>query len=152
MAKNVYRAYKGPLPGEDTPVAPAKPAPVFVNAAGRRATIGLKFPMEYDGVVYSSVTIRRPTLNEVSAYEASVAAASESGGEEKADSIDCPYISVPSAVLNALDFIDGAAIKATMDSLFNLSPASPAPGTVKPGRQKKKGQASISKIGEQLPS
>ncbi|NKW09932.1 hypothetical protein HGG76_11510 [Ochrobactrum tritici] len=44
--------------------AVAKQPPRFVGDGGRRRWSSLDFPVEYDGVVYSEITVRRPIMRE----------------------------------------------------------------------------------------
>jgi hypothetical protein len=36
-----------------------KPAPKFIGTESRSATVTLKYPMEYDGVIYKTITLSR---------------------------------------------------------------------------------------------
>jgi hypothetical protein len=55
--------------GEPKPaVAPPPAAPRFIGGAARSTTISLDWPVEYDGVVYEGIVLRRLTTDEVAKF------------------------------------------------------------------------------------
>lgn len=101
------------MPAEVTPQAeqPAvKPAPKFVSQKERFRTVTLEWPIEYDGKVYDSVTVRRMTTSEVAEFIDQVRA--------DAKSASLPMFDVPKEVVDALDADDAEAVnKAVNDFL-----------------------------------
>lgn len=83
--------------------APA-PAPRFVNTAGRSETVPLEWPIEFDGLLYDSVTVRRMTVADIAAFEQRINEARRTGGD--LDKIRFPMFDVPEAVMDALDSDD----------------------------------------------
>jgi hypothetical protein len=87
----------------ETKAAPV--APSFVD--DRTKTIPLEWPVEYDGEIYTDVTVRRMTGAEVSAFFA-----------QPEETRRLPMFNCPAEVIDALDADDAAAVsKAVMDFL-----------------------------------
>lgn len=61
----------------------------IVSPKERSAIVPLEYPIEFDGVTYDTVTVRRVTAKEVSDF-IDVVAKSEDGADVKAPMIDCP--------------------------------------------------------------
>jgi molybdenum cofactor biosynthesis enzyme len=86
-----------------TEAANADSAPETVKAArivgpkSRSTTVPLEYPVEFDGVVYNSITVRRMTGLEVETY---VKAVGEAGSKME---VQMPAIECPMEVYNALD-------------------------------------------------
>lgn len=74
-----------------------KPVAKFVAGRARQKVIPLEWPMEFGGVVYNEVTVRRCTGLEVSEYVMALAS-----GED----VTFPGIEFPIEVYNALDSDD----------------------------------------------
>lgn len=114
-------------------VAVEKAPPRFVEGKGgiREMVVDLDFPVEYDGTVYSRVTIRRPTMREWASYSRSCEAAVEADGPGADDFVDMPWVDAPAIVLEYLDFVDGAKVEAAQAGFFARS-ALPPVGTTDP--------------------
>jgi hypothetical protein len=57
-----------PDPTPPPPEAPPPPPPVFVGGKPRSAEFPLEFPVEFQGRVYATVVMRRPTAAETGAF------------------------------------------------------------------------------------
>lgn len=89
---------------DETASAPIPAAPRFVDETGRRETVPLLWPLEYDGRVWSEIAVRRLTVAEVRAWSAKVIAAQRAGEDTSAMTV--PVFDAPEAVLSALDADD----------------------------------------------
>lgn len=107
--------------------AAAKAPPRIIDADNKRSMVlELDFPVEYDGAVIETITIRRPTLREWRGYIQSCAEAVKENGEGADDHVDMPWLSVPVVVINALDFVDGERVEAAQEGFFAQSTLPPA--------------------------
>lgn len=107
--------------------AVAKAPPRIIDAEGKRTMIvDLYFPVEYDGAVIDKISIQRPTLRVWRNYIAAVAEAVKQHGPGADDDVDMPWVSVPAAVINGLDFVDGERIEAAQEGFFAQSTLLPA--------------------------
>lgn len=80
--------------------------PKFAGGKTRSKTIGLDYPIEFGGKVYASITVRRMTGAEVSAW-------ANAAGADNLPMFDCPQ-----EVVDALDADDAEAVsKAVIDFL-----------------------------------
>jgi hypothetical protein len=107
--------------------AAATAPPQFVDQE-RSVTIPLSFPITYDGKTYAEVTITRPTIRQWRKYMRECAEATMKHGPDGADLVDPPYLDMPAAVFNSLDFSDGTIVDATVNGFFGAS-SSPEEGT-----------------------
>lgn len=82
--------------------------PVFLNAAARRRSVTLQWPLEYDGRVYAEIFIRRLTVAEVAAWVESLKAGD--GNSHMPIYVDAAGAPIPDAVIDALDDDDGVAL------------------------------------------
>ncbi|MDR6954118.1 hypothetical protein J2X65_003486 [Ancylobacter sp. 3268] len=99
-----------------------KPLPRFTGEGpARTLTVPLTFPVEYDGVVYKEVVIRRPTTGEWKAYVRRVEDAVRERGPAAEDEVDMSWLSVPAVVLNSLDLADGNRVEAGQEGFFAQS-------------------------------
>lgn len=101
-----------------TETAAAPPiAPQFVDAAARRKTIDLDYPVAYEGRIYTCIHLQRLTAQEVADWVESIVG--KEGGRIRfplfRDDAGAP---IPDAVLDGLDADDRDVIdKATIDFL-----------------------------------
>ncbi len=72
----------------DTNTPPLNDA-VIVSPKERSTTVALEWPVEFDGKVYDTITVRRCSGREVDLFVAAVAAAAD-GVSVKTPMIDCP--------------------------------------------------------------
>lgn len=109
----------------DTPtvVTSASDAPRFVPRPGVETTrvVELLFPVEHQGKIYDSITIRRPIMREWRAYLRATDEAAKQGGPAAADLIDQPWLSAPAVVLEGLEFTDAARIEVEQERFFGVS-------------------------------
>lgn len=100
--------------------------PVFVNrnCGVMEKVVKLEFPLEYDGIVYDEIRIRRPLMREWRNYLAACNKAVEDHGPGADDLIDQPWVNAPSIVLDNLDFMDGSRVEAVLNSFFASAPSS----------------------------
>lgn len=82
------------------PAAPVAP-PRFVAAADRSETVPLLWAIEFDGRVYTEITVRRPDTAAVDAWSARVREMKEAGGDPM--TIPLPLYDAPDEVILALD-------------------------------------------------
>lgn len=120
-------------------VMAAIPPPKFVGDAQRTLEVKLQYPVEYDGVIYQSVTIRRPTMREWRAYLRECERAVKLHGPGADDDVNQSWLSVPAVVLENLDFIDASQVEAAQEGFFGRSALDPQDGK---GNQAESGQAS----------
>lgn len=100
----------------------AKTPPRFVDEDGKRQmVVDLEFPVEYDGIVYKRITIRRPIIREWRAYIQACAQAVKEHGEGGDETVDMPWVSAPAVVLESLDFVDGSRVEAAQEGFFAQS-------------------------------
>jgi len=99
----------------------AKGAPEFVSVDGRTLVVPLEFPMQFDGVVLSEVTIRRPLMREWRAYLRACADAVQANGPGADDNVDQAWLSIPAVVLENLDFADASRVESAMEGFFGRS-------------------------------
>ncbi|MBB4092471.1 phage tail assembly protein [Ochrobactrum pecoris] len=100
----------------------AKTPPRFVNGdEGRLMVVDLDFPVEYDGVTYSQITIRRPVIREWRDYIQACIDAVNEHGKGADERVDMPWMSAPAAVLESLDFVDGSRVEAAQEGFFAQS-------------------------------
>ncbi|MGV8830428.1 MAG: phage tail assembly protein [Devosia sp.] len=88
--------------------APA-PKPEFATMAGRSKIVPLKYPIRYDGQIYSEIPIRRVTGAELSGFVDAVSA-----GEKVA----YPGVGVPLEVYEALDADDTATFNRELNDFL----------------------------------
>jgi hypothetical protein len=87
-------------------IAGAVAAPRFASDRVRSAIVTLEWPIEFGGATYETITVRRMTGAEVSAW-------ASSAGEANLPMFDCPQ-----EVVDALDADDAEAVsKAVIDFL-----------------------------------
>lgn len=103
----------------------AKEPPKFVAGLSRETIVLLDFPMTYDGVEYSEIRIRRPTMREWRAYIRACEDAVKQDGPGADDLIDQPWMSAPAVLIEALDFVDGSRVEAAQDGFFGRSSSQP---------------------------
>ncbi|KAB2665988.1 hypothetical protein DEA98_09860 [Brucella pseudogrignonensis] len=102
--------------------AVAKQPPRFVGDGGRREmVVSLDFPVEYDGVVYSEITVRRPIMREWRDYLQECAEAVKEHGKGADEKVDMPWVSAPAVVLESLDFVDASRVEAAQEGFFAQS-------------------------------
>jgi hypothetical protein len=107
----------------------AKAPPKFVgDEQDRTITLTLEFPVEWDGVTYTEITVTRPTIKTWRAYMRAVGEAVAAHGPDAEDTVDQPFVSAPAVVVNALDFVDGGRLEGVIDGFFERS-SLPAPET-----------------------
>lgn len=108
-------------------VAAAKAPPRFVEREGvlREISLDLEFPVEYDGVTYEKVTIRRPLMHEWRAYLRDCAEAVKLSGPGADDYVDQVWLSIPAIVLEHLDYIDAGSVEAVQEGFFGKSSLPP---------------------------
>ncbi|MEN5275750.1 phage tail assembly protein [Brucella sp. TWI432] len=107
--------------------AAAKSPPLIIDEDGkRRMVLPLNFPIKYDGVRIDQITIRRPSLREWRSYITACAEAVKEHGPGADDDVDMPWMSVPTIVIGALDFIDGERVEAAQEGFFAQSTLLPA--------------------------
>ena len=92
-------------PPADVPAA-KKAAPVATLKGVRSKTIALEFPVEFDGVTYSEITVNRMTGKELAAWLSDDAAFYP-------PMFDCPH-----EVIDALDADDADTIKGAMNDFL----------------------------------
>jgi hypothetical protein len=98
-----------PPAGHEAPAAPAIPKYID-NGRPRFRTVPLEWPVEFEGKVYSEVTVRRMTASEVGEF---IDAIRTDGSKAF-----LPMFDVPQAVIDALDDDDGVEVnKAVQDFL-----------------------------------
>lgn len=97
------------------------PPPQFVGGASRETTVPLDFPMDYDGVRYEKIHIRRPCMREWRDYLRACEDAVKQHGPGADDLVDQPWVSAPAVVLEALDFVDASRVEAAQDGFFGRS-------------------------------
>lgn len=108
--------------------AEQKTAPTFVSTdvSARLITIPLEFPVEYNGVVYTEITVQRPILKDWKQYLLDCTEAVQKYGLGADDDIDQPWVSAPAWVINHLDFVDGSRVEAAQEGFFAALPSSQA--------------------------
>lgn len=110
------------------PAASLEAAPRFVNGKeGREIVVPLQFPVERDGTVIDQVTIRRPVMREWRAYLRACADAVKEHGPNGDELVDQPWLSIPAAVFENLDFVDATRVEAAMEGFFEGSEQSDQP-------------------------
>lgn len=90
---------------KDTAAPAEKPVARIVGGGIREKTVPLNWPVEYDGTVYESVTIRRCSGTEISDYIIAMA----TGQNPLFPGLDCPI-----AVYDALDADDFEEVDAVV--------------------------------------
>lgn len=90
--------------------SPSPAAPAFVNAAARRRSVKLQWPLEYDGRVYDEICVRRLTVAEVAAWVEGLKAGGENPHPHMPIYVDAAGAPIPDVVIDALDDDDGAAL------------------------------------------
>jgi len=91
------------MPSAETPAT----KPVAILKGDRSRAIALSYPVEYDGIEYTTITVRRMTGAEVSAFYTA------DGDEKRLPMFDCPI-----EVIEALDADDAENVsKAVIDFL-----------------------------------
>lgn len=75
--------------------------PQFIDTASRVTVEPLEWPIEYNGVVYREITIRRPTAADVRRWEKRIREAAER--KEDIDTIPLPVFDAPDDVIESLD-------------------------------------------------
>ena len=97
-----------------------KAPPRFVEREGteRETVIPLDFPVEYDGVLYEEVRIRRPVMREWRSYLRACEDAVKERGPGADDLVDQPWLSAPAIVLEHLDFVDATRVEAAQEGFF----------------------------------
>lgn len=85
---------------EESP-SPVAAAPRFLDEAARREVVPLLHPFEYEGRIWSEITVRRPTAAMVRDWTRRVVAAKDAG--LATDDIPPPVFDAPDAVLNFVD-------------------------------------------------
>lgn len=121
-------------------VAPRSPAPAFVNAAGRSLRVPLVWPLDYAGVTYTAITLRRPGSKEIGLYYEQLA--EQSKVDEDAPLyfpifVDDEGAPVPNAVIAKLDDDDRTDVMARVRdflprrllALTDVSPSGSGPDT-----------------------
>lgn len=81
-----------------------EPAPVearHVRGAERTKTVLLEWPIEYGGLIYDAITLRRPTVAEVRDWSGQMKAVADAGGS--AAEVPLPVFAAPAAVIAILD-------------------------------------------------
>jgi hypothetical protein len=126
---------KPETPPEGTPAVESAAAgvaapepPRFVGGKPRSLTIPLDWPLEYDGKVYSEVTIRRVTIAELETFLAEAIQTIEADGKYYPWP---PMFDAPRAVMDALDPDDQDRISTAALDFFPrrlLELATPAAG------------------------
>lgn len=118
----------------------------FIEKQGRPSTISvpLDFPVEVDGATIEEVIIRRPSMREWRKYLRDCLDAVKMNGPGADDLVDQVWISVPAAVLEELDFVDGTRIEAAQDGFFGRSAL--------PQETEEGASSTASEIGEASPS
>lgn len=84
---------------EQLSTAPA--APRFVDEERRREVVPLLHPFEFEGRIWSEITVRRPTAAMVRDWTRRVLAAKEAGVDTS--DIPAPVFDAPDAVVNFVD-------------------------------------------------
>jgi hypothetical protein len=74
--------------------------PAFVNAASRHETVPLDWPIEYDGITWAAITVRRMTTADIAAFAAQAAV------DAAPVPTRFPMFDAPDAVLDMLDVDD----------------------------------------------
>jgi len=110
---------------EEVPAVPPPAPPRFVGD-NRSEVVSLDFPLEYDGKVYSTVTVRRMTGEEIRQFLDDLL--DNDGGR-----VRFPMFDAPDAVMNALDPDDADKVDEVVERFLprRLRPAarqSPASG------------------------
>jgi hypothetical protein len=104
---------------------PAAPVPVveFVAQEGKQLTLAvpLDFHVTVDGVLVDEVVIRRPKMREWRAYIRECVDAVEKHGPGADDLVDQPWLSVPAAVLEELDYLDATRVETAQEGFFGRS-------------------------------
>ncbi len=110
----------------DTPAAPA--APQFISRSARGKTIDLEWPLEFEGVEYHAIEVRRLTFGEVEAWQKSIANLPDDAPVVIPIYFRPDGVRVPDTVMRALDDDDKARLdKAALDFMprrFRAAPAS----------------------------
>ena len=110
----------------DVAVPPPSPRATIVSDRSRVQTIDLEWPVEFDGVTYNSVTVKRITGREVAAYVEAIS----KGGDIKPPMLDCPQ-EVYDA-MDADDFIKvDEVLRDFLPRTFRQAVASPPEATDK---------------------
>lgn len=117
----------GQAAGDPVAVALPEMKPEFLHPDARTTVVDLAWPLSYGGKVYNQIVVRRPTMQEWNDYNKKVADAIVSGGEEAGDRVDQPFYDAPAAVINSLDFVDGAKLSSIVDAFFGSSPSTSSP-------------------------
>jgi hypothetical protein len=113
-------------PAPEAGAGPAQTAsPSFVKREGieLEVAVPLNFPVEYGGIVYEEVRIRRPLIREWKAYLRACDDAEKRDGPEASDLIDQPWVNTPAIVLESLDFVDAARVEKAQGEFFERSPS-----------------------------
>lgn len=96
-----------------------KAPPKFIGDENdRKVTLTLEFPVEWDGILYTEITVIRPTIKVWRAYTRAIAEAVAAYGPDAEDTVDQPFLSAPAVVVNALDFVDGGRLEGVIDGFF----------------------------------
>ncbi|MFN3891985.1 MAG: phage tail assembly protein [Beijerinckiaceae bacterium] len=80
-----------------TEAPPPPAAPRFVGGPVRSRTVTLEYPLEYDGKLWTEITVRRASAGDVEAFVAAV---------QRGENPTLPMTDAPAAVLDALDADD----------------------------------------------
>lgn len=96
------------------------PPPAFADPGARQRVVPLEYPVIVGDETVAQIVITRPTMRQWREYMKQVALVAEAGGDE--DSVDAPYFSQPSAVIEQLDFKDYARLEAETELFFGWSP------------------------------
>lgn len=102
----------------ETAVAASKPKFIPRDGLVFERVVTLKYPLEWNGVVYESITIRRPTIREWRTYLIQVEEAEKTGGPGAGDSVPMPWVLAPVEILDNLDFLDGAEVEIAQSHFF----------------------------------
>ena len=81
-----------------------KPEAKIVSAKERSVTVQLDWPVEFDGVTYEAVTVRRVSGREVDAYVNAL-------GASEGVTVKPPMLDVPQEVYDAMDDDDRLAVE-----------------------------------------
>lgn len=122
---------------EKTLAEAAVEKPRFVTKGGGafEEVIDLDHPLEYAGVLYEKVTIRRPIMREWRAYLRACEDAVKANGPHADDLVDMPWVSAPAIVLEAMDFVDASRVEAAQERFFGRSSSLQEAATETPSEQ-----------------
>lgn len=88
---------------------PTPAPPRFVGGPARSMTIPLEYPVEYDGKVWTEITVRRATAGDVEAFVSAV---------HRGETPTLPMTDAPGPLLDALDADDFSAVNAAINDFL----------------------------------